>query len=115
MQVLKFGALQGHLDDAILEGQLLVHDLLQGGAILGADLLLALRTLQIIEDNTRPVPLLLHLRLYAIKMHDVSAVESHARLLANGTAVANGTVVVFIARQFTLSWHLLDALGIETR
>ena len=47
-------------------------------------------------------------------MHDVAAVEPHARLLANGCAVANGTVVVLVAVEATVLGHLGNALGLET-
>ena len=81
---------------------------------LGADLLLALGALQIVEHDTRTVPLLLHLSLDTVEVHDVTAVEANAWLLTDRRTVANGAVVLSGARELWL-FHFLDALGIEAR
>ena len=81
MQVFELSALHGHLDYSLLECVLLVEDLLKLRARFGAYFLLALRALKVVEYDTRTIPLLLHLRLDAIEVHHVTAVEATRRFL----------------------------------
>lgn len=115
MEIFVLRALQGHLDDALLEGDLLLDDLLQLGTLLTAELSLARGTLEVVEDDARPVPLLLHLSLDAVEMKDMSTVHAHGRLLTDCRAVTDRTKLLSICFRLQVLWHLCDTFRLETR
>lgn len=115
VQVFELGSFHGHLDDLLLERDFLVDDPLQFRATLAADFLLALRALQVVEDDTRPVVLLLYLSFDAVQVHDMPTIEPYRWFLTNGGAEANGAEVVNVTFGSDVLRHLLQTLRPEAR
>ena len=82
VQVLELCPLHRLLDDDLFVLLLLLQNLLDLLAVGSGNSLLALRAVQVVEHDTRPVPLLLDLALETVDVVHVTAAQVHARHLA---------------------------------
>ena len=115
VQVFELRPLQGLLHHYFLVELLLLQDLLDLLAVRRCHSLLALRAVEVVEHDTRPVPLLLDLDLQTVDVVHVAATKMDAWLLAQSLALADVAVVFLVLLGSDALVHLLNALWLEAR
>lgn len=108
MEVFELRPLHGLLDYKFLQDFFFIDQGLELWVARGTHSDFALRTIQVIENNTRSIILFLNKFFYAFEMIDMAASKVDTWSLSKTGAVANITEIFFVSFRFFIIWHFIN-------
>jgi hypothetical protein len=108
MEVFELRPLHSLLDYKFLQDFFFIDQGLELWVARGTHSDFALRTIQVIENNTRSIILFLNKFFYAFEMIDMAASKVDTWSLSKTGAVANITEIFFVSFRFFIIWHFIN-------
>lgn len=114
MQIFKLCSFHCHFYNFFFKFTFLVNYALKFRTIFTRKSLFTFRAVQIVKNDSWPIPLLLNLSLNTVQMQNVPAIKFHTGLLPESSTIANRTVVIFLAFRFRTLIHFSNAIWLQT-